>query len=102
MTKDADLRKTKRVQSNKIAIRETLQASEYLRQLESIANTVNEEWKSLTTEQIQSLKLLADINYKRLNKVLPDLKSIEMRNDEANKHERLLAMLDETKIIDIN
>ena len=79
--------RTKIVQANKMALRDTLKTSEYLRQLDEIANTVNKDYKTLETEQIQALKLLADINFKRLNKVLPDLKSVDVTTNQGNKHE---------------
>lgn len=64
------------------AIRESLKAQEYLRQLETTAKTIQKEWKSMSSEQSSALRLLADINFKRLAKVLPDLKVVEHSGGE--------------------
>jgi hypothetical protein len=85
----------KRIQAQRQAIRESLQTGEYLRQIEEVSDVVNAKWDELSANQIQALKLRADLNFKRLNKVLPDLKSIDMVVDDARgKHEQMLDMLD--------
>lgn len=90
------------MQASKVALRDTLKASEYLRQLDTIAERIDKNYMTLETEQIQALKLLADINLKRLNKVLPDLKTVDKTISIESKHETLLAQLDQRHIIDIN
>ena len=59
-------------------LREELKAREYLRQLDEVAQEVTENWKSLSSENVSALRLKADINFKRLAKVLPDVKAVEL------------------------
>ncbi len=55
------------------ALREELGARKYLDQIEKIDEQLQgEEWK----ENLQALKLRIDIQFKRLAKALPDLKSV--------------------------
>lgn len=107
--------KNKRAEENKAirreALREELQAREYLRQLESIDKEfgeINETVKNLKTPtaqqtkanalvtgnnfgrelaradtRIKALKERATLNFKRLNKVLPDLKAVELSDPEG-------------------
>jgi len=68
--------KNKRIR--KEALREGLKGREYLRQLDNIDKIVSDEWKTLDGPQIQALKLKADLQFRRLAKVLPDLKATEL------------------------
>ncbi len=65
------------------ALREELQAKEYLRQLDEIDKEITENWRSLSSENTSALRLKADINFKRLSKCLPDLKAIEHSGDDG-------------------
>lgn len=108
-------RQNKRAQENKAirreALREELQAREYLRQLEHIDREfgeIHDRVKALrgpaakasrdtvqrTNRQnglelekaetrIRALKERANLNFKRLNKVLPDLKAVELSDPEG-------------------
>ncbi len=58
------------------ALREELKAREYLRQIEEIDQKLQEdEWSA----NLQALKLRADLQFRRLAKVLPDVKSSSER-----------------------
>jgi len=48
----------------------------------------------LTRDRIAAIKAGADIAAKLLNKVLPDLKQVEIRADEAKDAERILESID--------
>lgn len=71
--------KNKRIRKD--ALRESLKAGEYLRQLDMISDKVNGNWESMDTAQTGALKLLADLQFRRLAKVLPDLKAVEMTGE---------------------
>ena len=64
-------------------LREELKAREYLRQLEQVDEIVSENWKTLGATEVAALRLKADINFKRLAKVLPDVKAIEMSGPDG-------------------
>jgi len=72
------------------ALREELKAREYLRQLQDIDDTIRKNWESMETAQVSALRLRADINFKRLDKVLPNLTSVEMTADITVTNEREL------------
>lgn len=78
----SDTERKKRAITNKRkrqeALREELRAREYLRQIQDVADVIDENWASIEANQINALKLKADLNFKRLAKCLPDLKSVEL------------------------
>ena len=74
-------RPDKNKQYRREALREELQAREYLRQIDQVNTDVSENWQILSSEQISALRLKSDINFKRLAKVLPDLKAVEISGD---------------------
>lgn len=106
----------KRAEENKAirreALREQLQAKEYLRQIQLIDDelkTLNQELKDLGFDgrktskaaiakqlnendlainkadtRVKVLKTRLDLNFKRLNKVLPDLKAVELSDPNGN------------------
>lgn len=59
------------------ALREQLQASEYLRQINDAVQEVIESRYSIDPNELNARKFVVETNLKRLNKVLPDLKSVE-------------------------
>jgi hypothetical protein len=61
------------------ALREELQAREYLRQIDAIDQTLQENWRDLASGELQALKLRADLQFRRLAKVLPDLRLSSQR-----------------------
>ena len=76
-------RPTKNKQARREALREELQAREYLRQIDQVNTDVTEHWQTLSSEQIAALRLKTDINFKRLAKVLQDLKAIELSGEDG-------------------
>lgn len=76
-------RPTKNKQARREALREELQAREYLRQLQEVDDSLSSNWRVLTSEQVAALRLRTDINFKRLAKVLPDLKAIELTGEDG-------------------
>ncbi len=73
------------------ALREELKAREYLRQLQDIDETLKKNYKDITPAEVSALRLRADINFKRLDKVLPNLSSVEMTADITVNNERELS-----------
>ncbi len=79
-------------------LREKLQCSEYLAQIEKISQDLEKinrllkrERKKLSANEtgtiktrILALKTRAEINFKRLAKVLPDLKAMEIIDEDGN------------------
>lgn len=58
------------------ALREELQAREYLRQIQQVDNALSAEWRTMKRTQVEALRLKVDLNFRRLKKVLPDLKLV--------------------------
>jgi hypothetical protein len=100
MKRDDDEARDNRRQDRADELRMLLQGQEYLRQLEAITselvkmgnklrrlqnkNVVDSITVSAVKARVQILKLRADINFRRLAKVLPDLRSIELTDVEGN------------------
>lgn len=59
------------------ALREQLKAQEYLRQIENAVSEVIAASYAVPADELAARKFVVDTNLKRLNKVLPDLKSVE-------------------------
>lgn len=57
-------------------IREKIKAGTCLGKLASVANEA-ENSEDITSNRLAALRLVADIQFKLLNKVLPDLKAVE-------------------------
>ena len=79
----ANTRAGKNAALRKENLRKELQAREYLRQIENIAVILGESWETISSEQTSALRLKADINFKRLAKVLPDLKAVEVSGPDG-------------------
>ena len=63
-------------QVRRAALREELQAREYLRQIQQVDNALSAEWRTMKRTQVEALRLKVDLNFRRLKKVLPDLKLV--------------------------
>jgi HPt (histidine-containing phosphotransfer) domain-containing protein len=57
------------------ALREELKAREYLRQIEEIDKRLSKNARTLESGELQALKLRVEIQFRRLAKVLPDVKA---------------------------
>ncbi len=66
--------------------RETLQVAAYLKNLDVIHSRVKAKWHRMTSEQIAATKLQADINFRLLSKVMPDLKMVEIQGEMQHMH----------------
>ena len=75
---------TKQRKQRREALREELKAREYLRQLDIIDSELADNWKTLSSENVAALRLKADLNFKRLAKVLPDLKAVELTGEDGD------------------
>lgn len=58
--------------------RNDLKFKRYLRNILEVDDILKEKWKSLDTENIQALRARADINFRLMNKLLPDLKQMDV------------------------
>lgn len=74
------------------ALREELQAREYLRQIDEIDRTLQGNWRDLASGELQALKLRADLQFRRLAKVLPDLRLSSERVNVAGLNGSLTEM----------
>lgn len=59
--------------------RDNISAAKRLSTLEKIQDELAANWRILTGEQVAALRLLTDIQFRMLAKVLPDLKAVELR-----------------------
>lgn len=59
-------------------LRKRLDPLKYLDILDDIDELLAEQWQFLGKNQIDSLKLRAEVQFRRLQKSLPDLKAVEM------------------------
>ena len=83
------------------ALRESLKGGEYLRQIEEVCKELGHNWRELSSEQIAALRLKADINFRRLNKVLPDLKQVEVRQETEEQPKIDLSSLSENEVLEL-
>lgn len=58
---------------------ERLSISAILNNLARVEKSLHENWKVLSSEQVSALRLSADISFNKLKKVMPDLRSIEVK-----------------------
>ena len=68
---------TKRREQRQEELREKLKGLEYLRQIDDAVSKVIDERYQVDPDELKARKFVVDTNFKRLAKVLPDLKSIE-------------------------
>lgn len=74
LDKEDDHRRTK-------GLRDRIKAGDCLRQIDVIDEVLSTDWQNLSKSQIDALRLRADLQFGRLRKVLPDMKSIEVQGD---------------------
>jgi len=100
MKRSDDEARDNRRQDRQDDLRELLKGMEYIRELEAISKELTKMGNKLRRLQatggadstlvsvaktrIQVLKLRADINFRRLAKVLPDLRALELTDAEGN------------------
>ena len=71
--------KTERKNQRKEELREKLQGLEYLRQIDNAVNAVVEAETPPSSEDLAVKKFIVDTNFKRLAKILPDLKQTDLK-----------------------
>lgn len=64
-------------------IRAKINPYECLDNLKDISDTFTQQWQELRKNQIDALKENANIQFRLLAKVLPDMKSVEISNDPS-------------------
>jgi hypothetical protein len=57
--------------------RERLRPQDALDILEEVQNTVRDQWEVLSKNQIDALKLQSDIQFRKLAKIIPDIKAMD-------------------------
>jgi hypothetical protein len=58
-------------------LREKIDADGALADIEKVNKKIKAKWKSLEPAQVGALKLLSDNSWRKLGKLLPDLKAVE-------------------------
>ena len=77
---------------NRKILREKLNAEGAIEDIALVDKTVRDNWKTVEPAQVGALKLLADNAWRKLAKVLPDVKAVEHdvgENAEEMTRERL-------------
>lgn len=59
-------------------IRKRINPHDCLSKIHTVEDVLAEEWATLTRVQVEALRLQADIQFKKLMKVLPDMKATEL------------------------
>ena len=68
-------------EANQERTRQAINAKRYITRLNNLANTLRRKRSELTQVEIQAITKEADIYFRMLNKVLPDLKHVQMDNE---------------------
>lgn len=67
-------------------LRDRLRPADAITAIREIEGILLDEWRGLTRNQIDALKLRTDIQFRKLSKVLPDLKAMDHNvGDTASK-----------------
>lgn len=70
-------------------MRDYLDGAAYIRNLNKIHDRVKAKWHVMSNEQIAASKLQADINFRLLSKVMPDLKMVEIQGEMKHLHQHM-------------
>ena len=92
--------KTERKNQRKEELREKLKGLEYLRQIDNAVNAVVDAKFPPSPEDLAAKKFIVDTNFKRLAKILPDLKQTDLEIQGGltlSSHEEWLATLSSTE-----
>lgn len=79
------------------AIRERLRPHDCVDIINEIESTLRDEWSNLGKNQVDGLKLLADIEFRKLAKILPDLKAMDHGIGETASKVNFVINLDSVK-----
>jgi len=67
-------------------LRDRLRPFDAVDLINEVQDTISEEWRTMSRNQIDALKLQADIQFRKLSKLLPDLKAMDhSMGDTASK-----------------
>ncbi len=80
---------TTRRQNRQEDLRDYLDGTAYIRNLNKIHDRVKEKWSTMDSDQIAASRLQADINFKLLCKVMPDLKMVEIQGEMKHLHQHM-------------
>ena len=79
----------KRRQQRQEELREKFQGLEYIRQIsDAVQPVVDARYTGFDSDELAARKFVVDTNFRRLAKILPDLKSIE--HDIGERFEQLI------------
>lgn len=81
MAKGQKTSKVQRREERQEELREKLKGLEYLRQIDEAVKTVMDANYTIDPNELQARKFVVDTNFKRLAKVLPDLKQTDLNID---------------------
>jgi hypothetical protein len=88
---DSPVEKSTRLQAwrgeTRKILRDKLKAESAIDDLDMVSATVKAKWEELSAPQVGALKLLADNAWRKLAKVLPDVKAVE--HDVGENAEKL-------------
>ena len=80
---------TTRRQNRQEDLRDYLDGAAYIRNLNKIHDRVKAKWHTMDSDQIAASRLQADINFKLLSKVMPDLKMVEIQGEMKHLHQQM-------------
>lgn len=75
-------------------LRERLRPSDALDVLQEVQDTLADQWENLSKNQIDALKLQADIQFKLLSKIIPDVKSMDHNIGDGSSKVNFIINLD--------
>lgn len=79
---DSPIERSRRLQSwrgeTRKILRDKLNAEKAIDDIALVDKTVREKWQRMSAPQVGALKLLADNSWRKLAKVLPDVKAVEV------------------------
>ena len=78
-------------------LRERLRPFDSLDLINEVQEIVKQEWETLGKNQIDALKLQFDIQFRKLSKVLPDLKAMDHNMGETASKVNFIINLDGVK-----
>ena len=78
-------------------LRERLRPFDALDLINEVQQIVQDEWQNLGKNQIDALKLQCDIQFRKLSKVLPDLKAMDHNMGETASKVNFVINMDPAK-----
>jgi len=100
---DMEKRARKRTQlrmNDRERLRQNIHGERLVADLIRIGEDLQKKYKELSGNQVGALKAAADVKYKMLNKLLPDLKSVELEDKREGSDPRTLSTADLMALIE--